>query len=67
MISLDKTSAIVEFRGMVEKLPTSKKNSEVAKNLVKTAKNSKDIIGLSDPDFLRILTALKEAIKFFAD
>lgn len=64
---MDKTSAIVEFRRLIENLPSSKKNSEVAKNLVKMANESKDIIGLSDPDFLRILTALQESIKFFAN
>ena len=62
---MDKTSAIVEFRGMVENLSTSKKNSEVAKNLVKIANESKNSIGLSDPDFIRILNALQDSIKFF--
>ena len=62
---MDKTSTIVEFRSMVENLPSSKKNMNVAKNLVDRAKESKNSVALSDPDFLRIMTALSEAINFF--
>lgn len=62
---MDKTSTIVQFRSMVENLPASKKNLDVAKGLVDFALESKNIIALSDPDFLRILNALQEAIAFF--
>lgn len=62
---MDKTATIVQFRSMVENLPTSKKNLGVAKNLVQAAEDSKGVIDLSDPDFLRILNALQESVEFF--
>jgi tetratricopeptide (TPR) repeat protein len=62
---MDKTATIVEFRALVENLPTSKKNLQVAKNLVTFALDSSKSIGISDPDFLRILNAFQEAILFF--
>ena len=64
---MDKTATIVEFRRMVENLSASKKNTDVAKNLTRMAEDAKSSIGITDPDFLRILTALQEAIKFFVD
>ena len=62
---MDKTSTIVEYRSMVENLSSSKKNMNVAKNLVEAAKETKKVIDVSDPDYLRILSAVSEAINFF--
>ena len=62
---MDKTSTIVQFRSMVENLSTSKKNLSVAKNLVDFAKESKNSVPISDPDYLRILGALQESVEFF--
>ena len=64
---MDKTSIIVQFRSMVENLPSSKKNLDVAKNLVNFALESKNSIGITDPDFLRILSAIQEAITYFVN
>ena len=64
---MDKTSSIVQFRSMVENLPSTKKNLDVAKGLVDFALESKNVIGLTDPDFLRILNALQDAIAFFVN
>lgn len=64
---MDKTATIVQFRSMVENLPTSKKNIDVAKNLVQVAEDSKQVINLSDPDFMRILNALQESVAFFVN
>ena len=64
---MDRTTTIVQFRSMVENLPSSKKNLDVAKNLVAFALESEKSIELSDPDFLRILNALQESIAFFVN
>lgn len=64
---MDKTSTIVQFRAMVENLPSSKKNLDVAKNLVNFALESRNIIGITDPEFLRITNAIYEAITFFVN